>query len=132
MDVMSKSHAERAGAAGPERGKLKRLQFELLLELSDTARHPLADIVRRAAESAGGDLLFVLPAPDGSQTAIVRLNEDGEDCFVQVRPAEVGFAIAQDGEIDPNLLGFARASVDVLQRLKADRKVLEPLAAATH
>jgi hypothetical protein len=134
MDVMAKPQAEMTRPVGPDDGgrKLKRLHFELMLELADANRRPFADIVRRAAESAGGDLLFALPAADGGQIAIVRLSEDGSDCFLQVRSAEIGFAITQDGEIDTDLLGFARAAVDVLERLRADQKILEPLGAATH
>lgn len=127
---MSKSHAEASSPAKLEPAS-KRLQFELFLELGDS-RRPFAEAVRRAASSAGGELLFALPAPDGNEAAIVRLPEDGADCFVQVRPGDTGFVLRQDGEIDADILGFARASVDVLERLKADQRFLEPLAAATH
>jgi hypothetical protein len=134
MDVM-KTHANGAdqATADADGRKLRRLQFELALELGDTGALPLAETLRQAADDAGGDLLFVLPAPDGDgMAAVVRLSDDGKDCFLGIRTADVGFAISDEAEIDADLLGFARASVDVLERLKADRTVLEPLAAATH
>ena len=130
-----KTHANGAGetSADADGRKLRRLQFELALELGDTGELPLAETLRQAASDAGGDLLFVLPAPDGDgMAAVVRLDDDGKDCFLGVRTAEVGFAVSDEADIDANLLGFARASVDVLERLKADRTVLEPLAGATH
>jgi len=130
---MMKSHANGADAPDADGRKLRRLQFELALELGDTGELPLAETLRQAAEDAGGDLLFVLPAPDGDgMAAVVRLDDDGKDCFLGVRTAEVGFAVSDETEIDATLLGFARASVDVLERLKADRTVLEPLADAAH
>lgn len=133
MDVMVKSDTKPAGRRGPRTSGsgLKRLEFEMALEISDTGGRPLAETVKQAAQAAGGDLLFVLPAPDGDGvTAIVRLLEDGENHFIQVRTAEQGLAIRDEGEIAPELLGFARASIDVLERLRADRNVLVPLALA--
>ena len=107
-----------------------RLDFELALEVGDAGR-PLAEIARQAAESAGGELLFALPGPDGSdETAVVRFPEDGGSRFVQVRRTEGGYLLAEDTAIDAPLLGFARAALDVLQRLRADERVLAPLAAA--
>ncbi len=138
MDVMVQAHNKAAGPTGAEtanpeadRRKLRRLQFELALELGDTGEKPLAETLRQAAVTVGGDLLFVLPAPNGDgMAAVVRLPDDGRpDCLVGVRTAEVGFAVSDETEIDASLLGFARASIDVLERLKADRNTFEPLAA---
>lgn len=59
-------------------------------------------------------------------TAIVRLIEDGRSQFVQVRINGKAFAVSGESEIDAALLGFARASIDVLERLKptAEPKIL--------
>jgi hypothetical protein len=124
----------RARAAPPADGRsLKRLEFEMALELAHTGDRPHEELLRQAATTAGADLLFVLPAPDGSGvTSVVRLVENGGDRLLQVRTADDGFAISEEGEMDPEALSFARASIDVLERLKADGQVLEPLAAAAH
>ena len=107
-----------------------RLEFELALEIGETER-PLAEIARQAAESAGGDLLIALPGPDGSdETAVVRLPEGGGSRFVQVRRTEEGYLLAEDSAMDEPLLALARASVDVLERLRADQRILAPLMAA--
>jgi len=138
MDVMVQAYNKPAVLPVPEapnseadRRKLRRLQFELALELGDTGEKPLADTLRQAADTVGGDLLFVLPAPNGEgMAAVVRLPDDGgRDSLVGVKTADFGFAVSDETEIDANLLGFARASIDVLERLKADRSIFEPLAA---
>jgi hypothetical protein len=124
----------RAKAAPPANGRsLKRLEFEMALELADTGDRPHPELIRQAAATAGADLLFVLPAPDGSGvTSVVRLAENGGDRLLQVRTADDGFAICEEAEMNPETLSFARASIDVLERLKADGQILEPLAAASH
>jgi hypothetical protein len=138
MDVMVQAYSKPAAppvaeAPDPEadRRKLRRLQFELALELGDTGDKPLTETLRQAADAVGGDLLFVLPAPNGDgMAAVVRLPDDGgADCLIGVRTAEVGFSVSDEKEIDADLLGFARASIDVLERLRVDRSILEPLAA---
>ncbi|HWT30567.1 MAG TPA: hypothetical protein VN240_06010 [Propylenella sp.] len=107
-----------------------RLEFELALEIGDAER-PLGEIAKQAAESAGGDLLFALPGPDGSDdTAVVRFPEGGGSRFVQVRRTDDGYLLAEDSAMDAPLLGFARASLDVLERLRADERVVAPLTAA--
>ena len=119
------------GVAGSQPASLKRLEFEMALELSGSAGLPLAETVRNAADSAGGELLFVLPAPDGKgDAAMVRLVEDGRSRFVQVRPAGSGFALVEEPEINAELLGFARASIDVFERLREDGRIVAPLASS--
>ena len=109
---------------------LARLEFELALEIGDPDR-PLAEVARQAAMGAGGDLLFVLPSPHGSgDTAMVRFAENGRSRFVQIRKNPDGYVLSEDTEIDTHLLGFARASLDVFQRLKADERVLAPLTSS--
>ena len=110
---------------------LQRLQFELALDLSIPGGRPVQETLARAAETAGADLLFVLPVPRGEgMMAVVRLAEEGGDCFLQVRTADGGFAITEETDIDKTLLGLARASLEVLQRMLADRGIREQLAAA--
>ena len=110
---------------------LQRLQFELALDMSATDGRPPAETLTHAAETAGAELVFVLPMPsrDGF-TAVVRLADEGRDYFLQVGTADGGFAVADEAEMDKILLGLARASVDVLRRMSEDREVAGSLAAA--
>jgi hypothetical protein len=139
MDVMMGARAKAAESGDAKAGDsraLKRLEFEMALEIGDTVNRSLTEAVRKAAEAAGGDLVFVLPAlgPNGGpvEQAVVRLVEDGSTQFVQVRGSDGGFVVSAEAEIDAGFLGFARASIDVLERLREDRSVLAPLAAAAH
>jgi hypothetical protein len=59
-------------------------------------------------------------------TAVVRFKEDGEDRLLQIRATDAGFDFTEEAKIDPVIRGFARASIDVLERLKADRKNRNP------
>jgi deferrochelatase/peroxidase EfeB len=119
-----------AGGTSTETHSLARLEFEMALELGDGNSLPSVEAVREAAQAAGGDVVLSLPTPDGQGvSAVVRLVENGHNQFVQVRSAETGFAVLSEGQIDTDLLGFARTSVEVLERLKADSSVLAPLAA---
>jgi hypothetical protein len=120
------SEASQNGVTG--RG-LRRLQFELALDLSLPGGRPMAETLASAAETAGVDLLFVLPAASGhAMTGVVRVSEEGSDSFLQVRPADGGFAVLDEAEMEGNLLRLARASVDVFQRMSADKAIREPLA----
>jgi len=108
---------------------MKRLQFELALEVSG-ARRPLADTVRDAARSAGAELLFVLPDRTGeSSKAVVRLKEDGQETFLQVALVDGAYSVADDTAMDAALLGFARASVDLFRLMSADDAIHAPLNA---
>jgi hypothetical protein len=110
---------------------LQRLHFELALEMSAVDERPPKETLAHAAQSAGADLLFVLPAPRGNGvTAVIRLVDEGTDYFLQVGSVDSGFAVSDEAAMDQTLLGLARASVDVLQRMSADRSIREPLAAA--
>jgi hypothetical protein len=110
---------------------LQRLQFELALDMSASDARPPHETLAHAAQAAGADLLFVLPAPRGNgMTAVIRLVDDGVDHFLQVGTADAGFAVSDEAAMDQTLLGLARASVDVLQRMSADRSIREFLAAA--
>ena len=112
---------------------LKRLELEMALKVGEATGRSPADKLRKAASIVGGDLLFVLPAKDASgTTGIIRLQEDGGDRFVQVRIDESAFAIAEQSEIDADYLGFARASLNVLERLRADWPAQAPPLAAAH
>jgi hypothetical protein len=111
---------------------LPRMQLELALELADAGECSLAEKVAQAANAAGADLLFTLPAPNGmGMSALLRLNDDGDNRFLEIRTAETGLSISEGEEIDGNLLSLARASVEVLQRIGADPMIRAPLAAAS-
>lgn len=110
---------------------LQRLQFELALDMSATDGRPPTETLAHAAQSAGVELLFVLPSPNGKDvTAIVRLVDEGIDYFLQVGSTPAGFAVEDEADMDKTLLGLARASVDVLQRMSSDHNIREQLAAA--
>lgn len=114
-------------SSAPAGRSLGRLEFEMGLEIADSGEQPLSETVRQAAQTAGGDLVFMLPAANGQGvTAMVRLVEDGRGYFLQVRRADAGFAISEEGDIDADLIGFARASIAVLEQLRADPSVLAP------
>jgi hypothetical protein len=126
MAAMTNPHKPAFSAESePVARSLQRLQFELALDLSIPSG-PVEQIVSQAAESAGVELLFALPGVQGKgATAIVRLSEDGQDSFLQVRTADGGFIVYDEDEMDQILLRLARASVDVLRRLAADMATLE-------
>ena len=134
--MMNRRKRSREASAPAEKQTLARLEFEMALEMSEAGDRSWTDLVRQAAQATGGDLLFVLPAADEAggtaEAAMVRLVEENGDRFLQVRPADTGFKFRDEAEIDPDLLGFARTSIDVLERLRADQRVLEPLSATAH
>lgn len=134
MDVMVKSRTDKARLRREsDSRRLGRLQFELQLELSDTDKRSVEERLRWAADKAESDLLFVLPAPDGTgTTAVIRFKGEGEDRLLQIRATDAGFDFTEEADIDPVIRGFARSSIDVLERLKADKKIPEPAAPATH
>jgi len=100
--------------------KLMRLHFELALERGVTGQQSLQDTLVSAVATAGCDVAAELPTRDATGVlTIVRLREDGRDGFLQIRTAESGFDIVDEIDIEPALLSFARASIDVLERLKA-------------
>ena len=126
-----------AGKAANNNGVvLPRLEFEMALELVGPDEKDWTAIVRDAAETAGGDLLFVLPYAenDGASAdatpdehAMVRLVEDGESRLLLVRIDTAGFHLFEEAAIDAGLVRFARASIDVLERLGSDNRVVAPL-----
>jgi hypothetical protein len=104
-------------------GIVKRLDLDMALKIGEIAGRSAEEKLRRAATITGGDLLFVLPARDGAgTTAIMRLMEHGKSRFIEVRINDTAFTIAEEADIDADRLGFARASLDVLERLRSARK----------
>ena len=104
---------------------MARVEFEMALEVSeDGAERPWTERVRRAAETAGGDLICVLPIPGAESSprehALVRLPHGGEHRLVAVRETPAGLAVRDEDDIDGQILDFARASVEVLELLRAD------------
>ena len=131
-----------AGKAANNHGfDLPRLEFEMALEMAGPNGENWTAIVGDAAEAAGGDLLFVLPyaeaahAGDGNSSAegtptdhaMVRLVENGESRLLLVRAGAAGFHLVEEEAIEDGLVRFARASIDVLERLGADKRVVAPL-----
>jgi hypothetical protein len=100
--------------------KLMRLHFELALERGVTGQRSLQDTLVSALATAGCDVAAELPTRDATGVlTVVRLREEGRDGFLQIRTAESGFDIVDEIDIEPALLSFARASIDVLERLLA-------------
>lgn len=127
--------APRTEAPASSGRTLARLEFEMALDLvGDVRNRQWADVVRQAANAAGGDLALVLPFLDQdgkvAEQAVVRLVEDGQPRFFQVQAAAAGHAIVEENQMDAALLGFARSSVELMERLKADERVIAPTASA--
>lgn len=108
---------------------LKPLEFEMALDLGGGAGRKVVEVVRAAAESVGGELLFVLPArgPDATVVdhAVVCLDDDGRKRFLQVRAEGSAFVVAQEPAMQPDLLRFARTSVTLFAQLRAARRRAE-------
>ncbi len=145
----AKTHA--AGTAANDAFLLPRLEFEMALEVAGTGDKGWGDknwgderwgderwteIVRDAAEAVGGDLLFVLPYAEDSGSpansapinhAMVRLVEDGKSRLLLVRAGAAGFHLVEEDAIDAGLVRFAYASIEVLERLGADKRIVAPL-----
>ncbi len=120
------------GKESPVR-RLVHLHFELALELGFASRRPLHETLWNALNTAGCDVILQLPTPDAEGVnTVVRLRENGQEGFLLVRMEECGFDIADESDIDPDLLSFARSSIDVLDRVRADGAILEPSPAARH
>ena len=129
--VKSRVKTPAGNGAEDDGRRLKRLEFEMALEIGEAGGQPFPEILQKAADVAGGEVLFMLPAADGKgATGLLRLTEDGKSRLVQVKSSDTGLLISEEADIDASLLGFARASIDVLERLRADRSVIAPLLSA--
>lgn len=95
-----------------------------------------ADAVRQAAQASGGELIFVLPDAheDGSvrNRAMVRLTEDETERLIVVAERDDGYEVQEEPEIADDLIQFARASIDVLERMRADEAIVAPLVSQQH
>ena len=135
MDVVMSTPAKAARGGSPEDDsrRLQRLQFEVALEIADAGGRPFPEVLQKAAVVAGGEVLLTLPGRDGNGAmGLLRLVESGMTRLVEVRIGEAGLVVTEEADIDADLLGFARASIDVLERLRADQKVVARLTAAAH
>src|SRR3989337_1241289 len=129
--VNSRTKKTDGSTAVDDGGRLKRLTFGMALELGEAGGRPFAESLQKAADAAGGEILFMLPTADGvGATGLLRLVDNGDSRLVQVRTGKAGLVISEEPDIDADLLGFARASIDVLERLRADRSVIAPLLSA--
>ena len=95
-----------------------------------------AEAVREAAQATGGEIIFVLPEPgeDGAprHRAMVRLTDEDAERLIVVAEREGGYDVHEEPDIDEDLLQFARASIEVLERLRADEAVIAPLVSQPH
>lgn len=115
---------------------LPRMEFEMALDIIEGQDLTWADAVSEAAQATGGDLIFILPDAneDGSvrSRAMVRLTEDESERLIIVAEREDGYDVQEEPEIADELLQFARASIEVLERLRADEAVIAPLVSEPH
>ena len=58
---------------------------------------------------------------------MVRLVENGNSRLLLVRAGAAGFHLVEEDAIDAGLVRFAHASIDVLERLGSDKRVIAPL-----
>ena len=131
-----------AGKAANDSGIVKpRMEFEMALEIAAPDDKTWKAAVRDAAEAAGGDMLFVLPHAAGANEdsgeasgeanrvdhAMIRLVEDGKNNLLLVRAGAAGFHLVEEDAIEAGLVRFARASIDVLERLSSDNRIVAPL-----
>jgi hypothetical protein len=98
--------------------------------MTSAGRSPSVGALKSAADTAGADLLLVLPTPEGRISAVLRFKEDEGESFLQVATTDSGFEVREETDMNEPLLGLARASADVLERMSRDRAIREPLAAA--
>lgn len=125
---------------GQENGEyavsLPRLEQELARCPDGEDDRPWIEQVTEAIAAANGELLFVLPDPveDGEvrQRAMIRLQEEDEDCLVFLCQADDGYVLKTGEQIETYLAEFARATAAVMQHLRADADVLRPLAEGVH
>jgi hypothetical protein len=111
------------------------MELDMALEIIESAGVAWTEAVRQAAEAAGGDVIFVLPeTAEGAvrHRAMVRLRDRDEERLIAVREEAEGYAVEEEAEIAPDLVEFARASIEVLERLLADDRVVSPLRATGH
>lgn len=125
---------------GPEIGdralSLPRLEQELSRRPDEADDRPWIEQITDAVTAANGELLFVLPDPDEDgavrQRAMIRLQEEEEDCLVFLCESEDGYVLKTGEEIETHLAEFARATAAVMQHLRADADVLRPLSEGMH
>lgn len=115
---------------------LPRLEQELARFPGNGDERPWIQQITDAVTAADGELLFVLPDPDDQgeirQHAMIRFQEDDEDCLVFLCEGDDGFILKTGEQIESNLVEFARATATVMQHLRADAEVLRPLAEELH
>lgn len=134
--VYLSGHPDRGLQEGDDAFALPRLELEMALELGGSDQDCWIDLIRDATAAAGGELLFVLPCPASNgevrQRAMIRLREDERNCLVFVCQSDDGHVILEEDQIDADLAEFACATVNVMQHLRADNRVLGPLADGVH
>jgi hypothetical protein len=109
-------------ANGATNGDWHRIQQELARGLAKDGADKLAEKIAKAAEAVRADLLFMLPTPSGEGMSAVLRIAGANDRFIQILTTESDVTILEGDDIDPSFLRLARASVDVLERIGADRE----------
>lgn len=134
--VYLSGRSERELENGDSTFALPRLELEMALDLGETDQRSWADRVRDATKAAGGELLFMLPDPNRNdeirQRAMILLREDEHVCLIFVCQSDEGYTILDGHQIEPDLAEFALATVNVMQHLRADNRVVGPLAEGMH
>jgi hypothetical protein len=131
--IASGIRPETGGTDREDRSVPPLLEFEMALELCGGEDRSWTEAVKAAADAAGGDLVFILPAADARgevrEHAMVRLREGGGESLLFVRRAEDGLSVLSEADIDGEVADFARASIAVLERIRTDERIVEPLVA---
>jgi hypothetical protein len=131
--IASGIRPETGGTDREDRSVPPSLEFEMALELCGGEDRSWTEAVKAAADAAGGDLVFVLPAADSGgevrEHAMVRLGGREGESLLFVRQAEDGLSVLSEAEIDGEVADFARASIAVLERIRTDERIVEPLVA---
>lgn len=109
--------------------------FELAMafEVAEDGEKTWSECLRESVIAVGGELLFCLPtagsANNDGERAVVRLSEDK---LIFITRAGVDTIFEAEDETDDALAAFARASLEVMARLRDDESVLAPLCEQAH
>ncbi|WP_420408613.1 hypothetical protein [Hoeflea sp.] len=119
----TKAAPANSAEAAPAALSLELVEIELALDPDDLAEHGFRDTVRDAAESAGAELLFDLPASglvrNAQRIAVVCLSRDdgGKFGLVVLSPEGDRINVMEPGPETGGLVQFAKAFVGVLEKL---------------
>ncbi|MHA1188871.1 MAG: hypothetical protein ACTSSQ_00185 [Alphaproteobacteria bacterium] len=110
--------------------------FDLAMafEVADNGERTWAESLREAADTVGGELLFVLPTKasgnNDGEHGVVRVDFDGNAALVFVSREGVDTAFGDEAKADETLAAFARASMTMFDQLRGEPAILSPLDGA--